>query len=102
MTKERSFWFLVSGEVLYKEPEKEKDYIQSVQSVRLNGIIKGKEKTIPVTGIAKAQEVLQINFKKLISQKAEIVGVTLYAISNLGFMTDEEFNNLPVEKEESK
>lgn len=96
MTKERSFWFLVSGEVLYKEPEKEKDYIQSV---RLNGIIKGKEKTIPVTGIAKAQEVLQINFKKLISQKAEIVGVTLYAISNLGFMTDEEFNNLPVEKE---
>ncbi len=99
MTKERSFWFLVSGEVLYKEPEKEKDYIQSV---RLNGIIKGKEKTIPVTGIAKAQEVLQINFKKLISQQAEIVGVTLYAISNLGFMTDEEFNNLPVEKEESK
>lgn len=99
MTKERSFWFLVSGEVFYKEPEKEKDYIQSV---RLNGIIKGKEKTIPVTGIAKAQEVLQINFKKLISQKAEIVGVTLYAISNLGFMTDEEFNNLPVEKEESK
>lgn len=99
MTKERSFWFLVSGEVLYKEPEKEKDY---VQSVRLNGIIKGKEKTIPVTGIAKAQEVLQINFKKLISQKAEIVGVTLYAISNLGFMTDEEFNNLPVKKEESK
>ena len=99
MTKERSFWFLVSGEVLYKEPEKEKDYIQSV---RINGIIKGKEKTIPVTGIAKAQEVLQINFKKLISQKAEIVGVTLYAISNLGFMTDEEFNNLPVEKEESK
>lgn len=99
MTKERSFWFLVSGEVLYKEPEKEKDY---VQSVRLNGIIKGKEKTIPVTGIAKAQEVLQINFKKLISQQAEIVGVTLYAISNLGFMTDEEFNNLPVEKEESK
>lgn len=99
MTKERSFWFLVSGEVLYKEPEKEKDY---VQSVRLNGIIKGKEKTIPVTGIAKAQEVLQINFKKLISQKAEIVGVTLYAVSNLGFMTDEEFNNLPVEKEESK
>lgn len=99
MAKERSFWFLVSGEVLYKEPEKEKDYIQSV---RLNGIIKGKEKTIPVTGIAKAQEVLQINFKKLISQKAEIVGVTLYAISNLGFMTDEEFNNLPVEKEESK
>lgn len=99
MTKERSFWFLVSGEVLYKEPEKEKDYIQSV---RLNGIIKGKEKTIPVTGIAKAQEVLQINFKKLISQKAEIVGITLYAISNLGFMTDEEFNNLPVEKEESK
>lgn len=99
MTKERSFWFLVSGEVLYKEPEKEKDYIQSV---RLNGIIKGKEKTIPVTGIAKAQEVLQINFKKLISQKAEIVGVTLYAISNLGFMTDEEFNNLPVEKKESK
>lgn len=96
MTKERSFWFLVSGEVLYKEPEKEKDYIQSV---RLNGIIKGKEKTIPVTGIAKAQEVLQINFKKLISQKAEIIGVTLYAISNLGFMTDEEFNNLPVEKE---
>ena len=96
MTKERSFWFLVSGEVLYKEPEKEKDYIQSV---RLNGIIKGKEKTIPVTGIAKAQEVLQINFKKLISQQAEIVGVTLYAISNLGFMTDEEFNNLPVEKE---
>lgn len=95
MTKERSFWFLVSGEVLYKEPEKEKDYIQSV---RLNGIIKGKEKTIPVTGIAKAQEVLQINFKKLISQQAEIVGVTLYAISNLGFMTDEEFNNLPVEK----
>nr|DAE91985.1 MAG TPA: hypothetical protein [Podoviridae sp. ctXdu7] len=99
MIKERSFWFLVSGEVLYKEPEKEKDYIQSV---RLNGIIKGKEKTIPVTGIAKAQEVLQINFKKLISQQAEIVGVTLYAISNLGFMTDEEFNNLPVEKEESK
>lgn len=99
MIKERSFWFLVSGEVLYKEPEKEKDYIQSV---RLNGIIKGKEKTIPVTGIAKAQEVLQINFKKLISQKAEIVGVTLYAVSNLGFMTDEEFNNLPVEKEESK
>lgn len=99
MTKERSFWFLVSGEVLYKEPEKEKDYIQSV---RLNGIIKGKEKTIPVTGIAKAQEVLQINFKKLISQQSEIVGVTLYAISNLGFMTDEEFNNLPVEKEESK
>ena len=99
MTKERSFWFLVSGEVLYKEPEKEKDYIQSV---RLNGIIKGKEKTIPVTGIAKAQEVLQINFKKLISQQAEIVGVTLYAISNLGFMTDEEFNNLPVKKEESK
>lgn len=96
MTKERSFWFLVSGEVLYKEPEKEKDYIQSV---RLNGIIKGKEKTIPVTGIAKSQEVLQINFKKLISQQAEIVGVTLYAISNLGFMTDEEFNNLPVEKE---
>lgn len=96
MTKERSFWFLVSGEILYKEPEKEKDYIQSV---RLNGIIKGKEKTIPVTGIAKAQEVLQINFKKLISQQAEIVGVTLYAISNLGFMTDEEFNNLPVEKE---
>ena len=96
MTKERSFWFLVSGEVLYKEPEKEKDYIQSV---RLNGIIKGKEKTIPVTGIAKAQEVLQVNFKKLISQQAEIVGVTLYAISNLGFMTDEEFNNLPVEKE---
>ena len=96
MTKERSFWFLVSGEVLYKEPEKEKDYIQSV---RLNGIIKGKEKTIPITGIAKAQEVLQINFKKLISQQAEIVGVTLYAISNLGFMTDEEFNNLPVEKE---
>lgn len=96
MTKERSFWFLVSGEVLYKEPEKEKDY---VQSVRLNGIIKGKEKTIPVTGIAKAQEVLQINFKKLISQQAEIVGVTLYAISNLGFMTDEEFNNLPVKKE---
>ena len=96
MTKERSFWFLVSGEVLYKEPEKEKDYIQSV---RLNGIIKGKEKTIPVTGIAKAQEVLQINFKKLISQQAEIVGVTLYAISNLGFMTDEEFNNLHVEKE---
>lgn len=95
MTKERSFWFLVSGEVLYKEPEKEKDYIQSVC---LNGIIKGKEKTIPVTGIAKAQEVLQINFKKLISQKAEIVGVTLYAISNLGFMTDEEFNNFPVEK----
>lgn len=99
MTKERSFWFLVSGEVLYKEPEKEKDYIQSV---RLNGIIKGKEKTIPVTGIAKAQEVLQINFKKLISQQAEIVGVTLYAISNLGFMTDEEFNNLPVEEEKSK
>lgn len=99
MIKERSFWFLVSGEVLYKEPEKEKDYIQSV---RLNGIIKGKEKTIPVTGIAKAQEVLQINFKKLISQKAKIVGVTLYAVSNLGFMTDEEFNNLPVEKEESK
>ena len=96
MTKERSFWFLVSGEVLYKEPEKEKDY---VQSVRLNGIIKGKEKTIPITGIAKAQEVLQINFKKLISQQAEIVSVTLYAISNLGFMTDEEFNNLPVEKE---
>ena len=96
MTKERSFWFLVSGEVLYKEPKEEKDFIQSV---RLNGIIKGKEKTIPVTGIAKAQEVLQINFKKLISQQAEIVGVTLYAISNLGFMTDEEFNNIPVEKE---
>lgn len=97
MTKERSFWFLVSGEVLYKEPKEENT--KYTTSVRLNGIIKGKEKTIPVTGIAKAQEVLQINFKKLISQKAEIVGVTLYAISNLGFMTDEEFNNLPVEKE---
>ena len=97
MTKERSFWFLVSGEVLYKEPKEENT--KYTTSVRLNGIIKGKEKTIPVTGIAKAQEVLQINFKKLISQKAEIVGVTLYAISNLGFMTDGEFNNLPVEKE---
>lgn len=97
MTKERSFWFLVSGEILYKEPKEENT--KYTTSVRLNGIIKGKEKTIPVTGIAKAQEVLQINFKKLISQKAEIVGVTLYAISNLGFMTDEEFNNLPVEKE---
>lgn len=97
MTKERSFWFLVSGEVLYKEPKEENT--KYTTSVRLNGIIKGKEKTIPVTGIAKAQEVLQINFKKLISQQAEIVGVTLYAISNLGFMTDEEFNNLPVEKE---
>ena len=87
---EKKYWFLVSGEVLYT-PKDSKE----IHAVRLNGVVKSNEDKIPVKGIAKAQEVLQINFYKLVDKEASIQGVVVYAISNLGYMTEKEFNNIP-------
>lgn len=84
-------WYLVSGEVIYVEKDEEN---VPQQSIRVNGIIKANEDNIPVSGLAKAQEVLQINFMKLTQNAYPIKGVIIYAISHLGKMTEEEFNNV--------
>lgn len=93
-------YYLVCGEVVFKDKEHEEFHRYPI-----NGLIKGSNKNITVRHLANAQKVLQINFRQTVKEdeNIEIVDCIIHALSYLGEMADEEFQDVkleePVEKQ---
>lgn len=88
-----NYW-LVSGEVIYSDKD------EVFHRYNVNGIIKGETPNINVRGLANAQKVLQINFhQQTKNEDFKVVDCIIFAISPLGFMTDDEFQVKPEEEE---
>lgn len=94
LPSDKKYYFLASGTIFFFPVGKPED----VCSMPVNGVFTTQNGTIPVSGIANAQRVLQQQAadRAASSGMAEIniVDVQLISISKLGHMSPEEFHDL--------
>ena len=97
VTEEKKHYFLASGSVFFFPVGKPED----VGSVQLNGVFTTNNGTVPVSGIAKAQQTLQQQAADRMGKQdiqIQIVDVQLVSISSLGHMLPSEFHDLDAPK----
>lgn len=84
-------YFMVTGEIVFS-PENE----ENVHAIRMNAIITGESKELPVRALGKAQQALQVQFyQRMDTTKVNVRDVVLMNFSYLGYMTKEEFEKPP-------
>jgi hypothetical protein len=94
------FRFLVAGEIIFNQADSDVTH-----SVRLNAMIAHTDVNLPARLIGKAQQTLQMLLFKRMGESAEaadiampkitVHDVVILNISNLGWMSEEEFNAPP-------
>lgn len=76
---------------------KEVDGVTDYGTMDINCILMRNRKTIAVDGLAKIQQMAQVQFHNRVKiEDANVVDVFIMGISYLGLMSDEEFNTAPV------
>lgn len=81
---------MIAGEVVAKDQSEE------LVQLRLNAIVTNEQPSFPARMVGKAQQALQLNFRKQVNDATlVVVDVFLFNIVPLGRMTDAEFNALP-------
>lgn len=86
-------YHLLTGEVIF-QPNGTED----VNAVRVNGVLADEDKQIPVRLLAKAQQILQMNFFKradVTPETVKVVDCVMLGFTYLGEFTAEEFHKEP-------
>ncbi len=90
--EEKQEYILIVGEIVFRSKEEP----EMVNAVRANGVMVSDNGNLGVYAMGKAQQVLQANFfKKLSNPDVEVVDVVLMNFVKLGRMTAEEFQRMP-------
>lgn len=95
----KRFHFLISGSISFIDTTSEES-AKRVNHLSLNGVLIQDKQGIPVKSLAKAQQVLQLNFFKQVGDEGanlQIVAVILNNLVFLGEFTEEEWNQQPAE-----
>lgn len=87
----RKHYYLVSGEVFYRDPNAEEGTVAG-GSVKLNSLLALERNRVTAMDMGKAQQALQLRFHNQMQQPTLVVfDVFMVNISYLGHMTDAEF-----------
>ena len=89
----KQHYHLVVAELVFKPNDQE-----MINAVRMNGVIVDEEKGIPQRLLAKAQQIVQLNFHRKIEEESAnvtVVDVVLMNFVYLGHFTQEEFFKQP-------
>ena len=98
METEQFHYYLITGEIFFS-PNQDKKPTNDIYSNRLNGVICLKDKQVTTKGLAKAQQVLQLNFfRQNPPDTVTIRDVVISNISYLGYMNKESFEDFKIEK----
>lgn len=83
--------FLISGSIIFVNQKEE------IGTVALNGVLIQDRRDIPVKSLGKAQQILQMNFRKNsgADDSVKVVDVVLHNFVHLGEFTKEEFQQPP-------
>lgn len=92
----RLHYYLIAGIILFKDAETGGD---SIGRLEINAINKDAQKNVGVQQIQDMQRALQMTAFQRLGGPVEVVGVTILTMNYLGEMSDEEFNNAPLETE---
>ena len=102
METEQFHYYLITGEIFFS-PNQDKKPINDIYSNRLNGVICLKDKQVTTKGLAKAQQVLQLNFfRHNPPDTVTVRDVVISNISYLGYMSKESFEDFKVEEPEKE
>lgn len=86
-----SYWLLYAGQIVFKHPSNDVP-----TAIYANAVVRSATVNIGTHELNKAQQALQLNFhKKVATPEVEILDVVFVSITQLGFMTDEEFQRIP-------
>ena len=92
-TNIKQHYHLVTAELVFKPNDQE-----MINAVRMNGVIVDEEQGIPQRLLAKAQQIVQLNFHRKIEEESAnvtVVDVILLNLTYLGHFTQEEFFKKP-------
>lgn len=89
-------YYLIAGIILFKDESTGNDAIGRIE---INAVNKDAQKNIGVQQIQDMQRALQMTTFQRLGGPVEVVGVTIFTMNYLGEMSDEEFNNAPLEEE---
>lgn len=93
----RKHYYLVSGEVFYRDPSAEEGTVIG-GSVKMNSLLALERNRVTAKDMGKAQQALQLRFHNQMQDPTlEVFDVFLFSTSYLGHMTDEEFSKDVVE-----
>ena len=98
METEQFHYYLITGEIFFS-PNQDKKPTDDIYSNRLNGVIYLKDKQVTTKGLAKAQQVLQLNFfRHNPPDTVTVRDVVISNISYLGYMDKESFEDFKIEE----
>lgn len=98
METEQFHYYLITGEIFFS-PNQDKKPTNDIYSNRLNGVIYLKDGQVTTKGLAKAQQVLQLNFfRHNPPDTVTIRDVVIYNINYLGYMDKETFEDFKIEE----
>lgn len=92
-TNVKKHYHLIAAELVFKPRD-----LDTISAVRMNGVIAEPEKEITQRQLAKAQQIIQLNFHRKIEEESNNVNVLDCVLMNfiyLGYMTQEEFFKKP-------
>lgn len=89
----KQHYHLVVAEIVFKPNDQD-----SINAVRINGVIVDEQPQIPQRLLGKAQQIVQLNFHRKIEEESAnvtILDVVLMNLIHLGHFTQEEFFKTP-------
>lgn len=96
-TPARKFYFLTACQVVFAV-QNEGEEVQ-MSSAFINGVVTNDKDVFPSRLVGKAQQIAQMHLFKRLGQEASknvnVVDVVVMSVTNLGYMTEEEFQAAP-------
>ena len=90
-TSTKSWYHLVTAQIVYRVGKDEE-----VFTVHLNGIVTTDTTNLPAASLGKAQQAVQLHFhKRHPGVDLKVIDVVITNLTNLGYMTAEEFHAPP-------
>lgn len=93
--RRKNHYYLVAGIILFKDESTG----EGVGRIEINAINKDPQKEVAVQQIQDMQRSLQMTTFQRLGGPVEVVGVTILSMNYLGYMSDKQFNNSPLEEE---
>lgn len=90
-TKDPVFHFLITSEIVFSPKG-----MEQIHSIRLNSVITNKDGNLPARMVGRAQQSAQLQFHKRMEDPEIVIhDVVIMNITNLGYMTEEDFQSPP-------
>jgi hypothetical protein len=89
--KDPLYHFLIASEIVFSQKDQEQ-----IHAIRLNSVVTSKTLNLPARMVGKAQQSAQIQFfQRMGDETINVRDVVIITITNLGLMTEEEFQQPP-------